>query len=301
MKALHVLLALVVAALVPGAASSAPAASRPTLFTTPFTYKGYSWTMFAQDGAKDSLSIIATKRAGKATQSHIYSFQQGVTFSANASLSSAKLTARLGTFGTIVMTFAGKGGLATTAPPPPCKGAKFQSRSGTLSGRPGFSFRADTGFFGKLSKPSLGARLSRQSGAGKLNCGGGGPTVKPPSGGVSLFGTATGGGQLSVSVVKTAAGAVTQSVFLLESTAPATVAHSITVPAPSSTFTVADDLSSATVQGQRPFLSGTLKFQGQGFGNTAAGQLTGDFTAKFDSPGARKPAQGGMQGTLIRS
>jgi hypothetical protein len=86
---------------------------------------------------------------------------------------------------------------------------------------------------------------------------------------------------------------VTESVIVTEDktkTAPASINHMISSPAPGSAFTVAADLTSAHATGAGPFLSGALDFAGAAQGTTAFGQITGDFTAKFDSIGPRSPS-----------
>jgi hypothetical protein len=295
------IVATAVAALVPASSAGAPAAASATLFTTPFVYKGYSWSLVASNtGGKSSLLISATKHAGGATQTHIYTFQSGVSFTASPTLSSANLVAHLGQYGTIRARFRGAGALTLRGLPPPCKGPKFSSRAGSLSG---FAFVADTTFFKRVAKAPVAATVGRLGAGVQLNCGG---PVKPPTGALSLSGSATTGGIVSVSATKTAAGAVTQSVSVFEEqakTAPATVFHTITTPAPTGSFTAAPDLSSASVNAVGPFLSGTLSFTASGAsGNTAAGTLSGNYTAKFDVIGPQSPAAAGdLPGVLTRS
>jgi hypothetical protein len=259
----------------------------------------------SNQAGKASLLLSATKTAGGATQSHTYSFSSGVSFTVRPSLSTATLFARLGRYGTVKATFRGSGALATKSLPPPCTGPKFQSRTGSLVS---FGFTADTTFFRKVAKSPLAATISRLGGTGNVSCGGAGSGVgtKPPAGGASLAGFATGAGTTTVVVSKDASGAVTQTVTFSGEPAqnvPTTVSHMITTQAQSGSFTFADDLSSATVTGAGPFLSGNLNFTSTGsFGNTAAGTLSGDYTAKFDSVGPQSPASSGaLQGTLTKS
>ena len=62
-------------------------------------------------------------------------------------------------------------------------------------------------------------------------------------------------------------------------------------------------MSSASVNAVGPFLSGTLSFTAAGAsGNTAAGTLSGNYTAKFDVIGPQSPAAAGdLPGVLTRS
>jgi len=292
-----------VAALALPSAVAAPKAG-PSLVTSPFVYKGYNWTLIASKG---SLEIFAVKKSGTATQTHLYAFGSGVSFVAPATLATAKLKANLGAFGTISATFKATTKLASRTLPPPCTG-KVKARTGALTG---FAFTADTTFFKKVSSRSISATITNTAASPTQACGGSkpGPTPKPPAGGLSLIGTnatAGAGAILSIIASKTAAGAVTEAVTVTDDrakTAPGTVIHSITTPASDSALTVSTDLKSATLTAAGAFLSGSLSFAAQGgYGSTQVGQLTGDYTAKFDSIGAQTPASAApLQGTLTKS
>ena len=82
-------------------------------------------------------------------------------------------------------------------------------------------------------------------------------------------------------------GTVSQSVMRMDdkaATAPVQVMHMISVPG--GAFDVAGDLSSASVTGAGPFLTGRLAFAADSaFGSGAVGTATGDLVAKFDPLG----------------
>src|SRR5215218_4164716 len=65
---------------VPATASAAPGAS---IVGGPLKVKDYSMTVVASDGAQDSLSVMFTRQAGKATQTHFYTFADGVNVTAS--------------------------------------------------------------------------------------------------------------------------------------------------------------------------------------------------------------------------
>ncbi len=289
------------AALSRASAVAARVATTPTLWTTPFTYKGYSWTLqVSGQGAQASLTISAIKQVGSASQMHVYSFRTGVRFTVDKNLSTAHLTASLGSFGTMKAAFRASGKLAARSLPAGCTGPKFLGRSGSLTG---FAFVADTTFFKKVAKTPVNAALSRPSGPGQINCAGtgAGTTPKPTAGTVALMGTRTEAPMLSVMASRSASGAVTEVVTVNDRRGTATIMHMITSRAPTSAFTTTTDLSSATVTGVAPFLSGTLTFTSSGgYGSVATGTLSGSFTARFDSIGAQTPASTSpLQGTLM--
>jgi hypothetical protein len=293
--------AALLALALPSAAHEAHAAQSASLVAS-FEHKGYAWTMIVTDGARDSLTLMATRKAGQATQTHTYSFSSGVNFKVGAGLASATLTANLGQFGRVNAAFRAGAALRSSSPPRGCSGPKSEARAGTLGGKPGLGFTIDSTFFKTISKPSVKASIFRQKGAGQLRCGtptGGG--TGQPAGQISLI--AASQDRLTISVTKSKVGAVTQSVTSFETVAGASVFHSISSPAAASTFTVADDLSTARVTGAGPFLSGALDFTASAAaGKVSPGTLAGNFTARFDSIGAKSPAAGGeLFGTLTRS
>lgn len=95
------------------------------------------------------------------------------------------------------------------------------------------------------------------------------------------------GGQMTSYSASESGGKVTQSVLRMDdsaATAPLQIMHQIS--AGGGVFDTAPDLSSASVTGSGPFLSGKLAFASDSaFGSSAIGTATGDLTAKFDSVG----------------
>lgn len=282
--------------------ASALAAKPATLIAKTFKHKGYAWSLIVTDnGAKDALTLLAAKHAGRSTQMHTYSFSRGVALKVAGNLGSATLNAKLGRYGSIRMAFRATGKLRSAAPPKGCTGEKAKSRPGKLAGKRGFAVTADSTFFRKIVTSVLAATLVR---SGRLECGGGGGGGTP-AGGLTLSGSNAAGDAVSLIASKSPSGAVTQIVSVVEAptaTAPASVSHAITAEGPSSSFTAAEDLSSAHVDGVGAFLAGALDFTADGaFGSSAFGTLSGGYTARFDSIGAQTPAAGGLTGALTRS
>src|SRR5215218_3560481 len=145
---------------VPATASAAPGAS---IVGGPLKVKDYSMTVVASDGATDSLSVMFTRRAGKATQTHFYTFSTGVNVTAS------RISGSLGKYGKVDLKLAGLGAAKRGVTPKGCTGKAGSARRGTLKGT--FKLVADTTYFKTISKKSLKGQLSR---AGKLNCSGGG-------------------------------------------------------------------------------------------------------------------------------
>jgi hypothetical protein len=111
------------------------------------------------------------------------------------------------------------------------------------------------------------------------------------------------GGMVSLAATRDAKGTVTQTVMRMDdaaATAPASIFHHISVPAPAAAFTTAGDLTSAAVRGSGPFLAGSATFASESaFGTTATGTLTGDLVANFDSIGRLPVAADGPSAVLV--
>jgi hypothetical protein len=267
---------------VPAMASAAPA---PTVVGGPVNVKAYSMSIVA---SKTGLSVLLNRSAGKATQTHIYSASQGVAVKVNKALTKGTVTAKLGSQGSVKLKLRGTGALRRGTVPKGCTGTAGKARAGVLTGT--FKLKADGGrYFGTIRKGKLPAQISK---GGTLDCqgaGGGGGTPGGSAGSTLLSHSATDGDQLtSFSVVRQGSD-VTESVTRIDSaaaTAPLSVIHTISTPAPSSAFDVAGDLSAATVQGAGRFLTGSLAFTADNaFGSTATGTSTGSLAAKFDPLG----------------
>jgi hypothetical protein len=266
------------ALVVPAAASASS-----SLYAGPVKVKGYSVSLYATDGgASDTLGVTAVKRSGGSQQMHSWSFS-GVSVSIKGA--KATIKGNLGRYGKlnarVVAPVKAKGTV-----PAGCTGKPGSTRKGKLTGA---KLVLDSSFFRKFAPKSMKAMIVR---SGKLNCSGdgnGGNGGGTPSG-LMLMSTVDGpDGQLMVNVVKSA-GKVTQQVTRMDAaaaTAPATVFHMISATAGAAGLDAAADLSSATAAAAGPFLSGTLSFAGEAMGTMAAGAVSGDFTARFDSIGAQ--------------
>jgi hypothetical protein len=187
-------------------AAPALAASPVVLTAGPVKVKDYKMTLVASEaGSKDSLLVLFSRGSGASTQTHTYSFADGVDLKVAPTLASATLKANLGQFGSVAMSFGGSG-KATAISPAGCTGAKYLSKRGSLGGA--FRLVADTGYFGTISQKRLAASLGKQQGSGQLNCGGtggagtggaggngsGGGVPEPVGGGTSGSGAGGAGG-----------------------------------------------------------------------------------------------------------
>lgn len=263
-------------------AAPATAAADTTLTAGPIKARGYQLTLLANDGAKDSLSVIATRRSGGSTQTHMWSFSSGVTVKAAGKKPS--IAAKLGRYGSVRVAMGGIRSGSRGTVPAGCTGTVGKTDRGTFAGA--VKLTLDSSFF-KTVKASRapGTRI----GGGSLRCDGQ-PGQRQ---GVTLMVNAqqADGGSFMFSAARDAAGKATQQATVSEAAAkaaPATTAmHMISAAAPASGFTVADDLSTARVVGVAPFLAGELAFQGEAIGTMASGSFTGDLVARFDSIGVQ--------------
>lgn len=274
----------------PAAASAAPT----TIVAGPVTVKDYSMTLSATDnGSSDGLSIMFNRTAGKASQTHFYSFTKGVKVTTRSTLAAAKIKAKLGRYGKIDLKLTGVGAVKRGAVPKGCTGTASKMRRGKLNG--GFKLVADSTYFKTIKKKSLKTSLFK---GGNIKCetdGGDGGGSGGGSGSTTLTSTVTGAdGMLTFSATKTAGGEISQSAMRMDDatkTAPASIFHMISAPGTSAAFNFAADLTSATGAGVTPFFSGTFNFAAEStFDGMAMGALTGDFAAKFDSIGRQSIA-----------
>jgi hypothetical protein len=281
-KALAALAAGAAVLAVPAAASAAAA---PTVVGGPVKVKAYSMSVVA---SKSGLSVVLDRSAGTATQNHIYSASQGVAVKVNKALTKGTVTAKLGTQGSVKLKLRGTGPLRRGTVPKGCTGTAGKSRAGVLTGT--FKLKADGGrYFGTIKKGKLPAQVIK---GGKLDCQstpGGGGTPGGSTGSTLLSRSMTDGDQLTSFTVVRHGSDVTESATRIDShtaTAPLSVIHSISAPAPQSAFSVAGDMKSASVQGAGRFLTGSLAFTAENaFGSTATGTSTGSLAAQFDPLG----------------
>lgn len=264
-------------------AAPATAAADTTLTAGPLKVRDYQMTLLATDGVKDSLTVLLARRSGGSTQTHMYLFTSGVTVKAGGKMPS--IDAKLGRYGAVKLTLGGLRAGSRGAVPGGCTGMPGKQARGTFAGA--LKVTLDTTYFKTVRARTLpGARAT----GGSLRCDGGAPGQQP---GVTLNATdqREDGSFLMLGANRDGAGKVTQQAIVNDAAAaiaPASSAmHMIVASAPASGFTAAGDLSSASVAGAGPFLSGALSFAGEAFGGMAAGTLTGDLTARFDSIGAQ--------------
>jgi hypothetical protein len=265
-------------------AAPAGALAKGTVTAGPIKAKGYSITLTAMDGGRDSLLVNAVKSAGGSQQLHSWTFSgPKVTVKGG----SATIKGSLGRYGSINAkvrtTKSAKGTL-----PPGCTGTPGSARKGTLAGKT--KLVLDSTFFKTVKPKNVKAQIIK---AGKLECAatGGGTNGK----GLMLSGTAdSADGTLTVSVVK-AGSRVTQTVMRSDdpaATAPASVFHMITANTGESGLHAASDLQNASAPAAGPFLLGQLAFAGEPMGSMATGTISGDFAAKFDSIGQQQLPEG---------
>jgi hypothetical protein len=276
------------AALAAGAALLAlPAvasAAGPMVVSGPVGVKAYKMGVVAGDNI---LSVSMIRSAGASTQMHYYTAAKGVKVKIAASLAAGKVTVPLGAYGTVDLKLKGTGPLKKTAPPKGCTGAKSKSRAGVLTGT--FKLKADGGsYFGTIRKTSLPVTVIK---GGAIKCTSSPGTPGTPGGGASsttLSRTQMSGAQMTSYNASKSAGKVTQSVLRMDdaaATAPLQIMHMISVGG--GVFDTAGDLSSASVTGSGPFITGKLAFSSEStYGSGAIGTAAGDLTAKFDSIGA---------------
>lgn len=272
---------LLFAAGIAALAAPATAAADTTLSAGPLKVRGYQLSLLATDGAKDSVTVMASRRSGGSTQLHMWSFADGATVKAGGAKPSIAL--RGGRYGTVKLTLGGLRGGGRGTVPAGCTGTPGSQQRGTFTGT--LRLALDRTFFKTVKASRLpGARVN----GGSLRCDG---TTGGRQSGTTLSATAqqADGGYLMFSAARDGAGKVTQQALVTDapaSVAPASSAmHMITAAAPASGFTVADDLSTATLNGAAPFLGGTLSFQGQASGGMATGTITSSLAFRFDSIG----------------
>ncbi len=262
------------ARLLTGAALAAvlaiPAAAQAdtTLMAGPLKVRDYRMTIVGNDGARDSLTVMFHRAAGRASQMHTYAFTQGVK------VTPTSIAGSLGRYGAVRLKLAGaRAGKA--AVPAGCTGSPGTTKRGTMTGS--FKLVADTTYFRTVTARKLAGSASS---GGELTCSAneGGAAA----GGPMLMLNRQDGGAMTMLMARKDG----QTVMRTEdpaATAPAAIAHMIT--AEGAALQHAGDFSSATVTGLSPFLTGSGAFAGQSYGTGAFGTLSGDLTARFDSVG----------------
>lgn len=276
---------------VPAAASAAGS----TVVAGPLKVKDYTMTLAATDGSSDSLGVMFSRTAGKASQLHSYSFSQGVTV--KATRKSASIKGDLGRYGRIDLKLGGVGAAKRGVVPKGCTGTTGKSRAGTLRGS--FKLVADRTYFKTVSAKSLKGQLLK---GGSLKCDGssGGPAAKATTLSATLQQPE---GMLMFTARKAGDGAVTQQATRMDTaaaTAPASIMHMISAPGGAAAFAPSADLSSATGSAVSPFFRGAFSFASDmAMGSSAMGKLGGDLVAAFDSIGAQPIAAGAPDAMIV--
>ena len=110
---------------------AAAGAAAPTVVAGPYAVEDYDMTVVGTQGSP-GLSVMLTRTAGDAVQSHIYSFAAGATVKVKGAKASIK--ADLGAYGAIALKTKKLGKAKRGVLPAGCTGSAGKSRSGTLSG-----------------------------------------------------------------------------------------------------------------------------------------------------------------------
>jgi hypothetical protein len=279
---------------VPAVASAAT----PMVVSQPVAVKAYKMSVVASGG---QLSISMIRSQGGSSQTHYFSLAKGARTKIASSLASGTVSAPLGAYGTVKLKLKATGPLKTSAPPKGCTGTRSKTRAGVLTGT--FKLAADHGaYFGTIKRTSLPVTVFK-GGTIKCTTTPGDPGTPGGTSSSTLLSRSdfNGGEMTSYTAIKTA-GKVTQSVMRMEdssATSPLSIMHMINAGAGS--FDAAADLSSASVTGAGPFLSGTLDFASDSsYGSGAVGTASGNLVAKFDSIGTVPLTGGDAPTTLSR-
>ena len=115
--------------------ATASAASGGSIVAGPLKVKDYAMTVVASDGSKDSMSVMFTRRAGDASQTHYFTFAKGVKVTTNRSLSAARIKGSLGQYGKVDLKLTAPGSAKRGTTPKGCTGKAGTLRRGTLKGR----------------------------------------------------------------------------------------------------------------------------------------------------------------------
>lgn len=262
--------ALAAALAVPTAASAAS-----SVVAGPVKVRDYEMTLVGSDGAKDSLTIMFSKNAGKSNQMHMYSFASGVK------VTPTSISGKLGSYGALNLKLTG----ATTAKgtvPKGCTGKPGSTKRGTMAGS--FRLVADRTYFKTVTAKRMPGSVST---GGTIKCdgtAGPGGSPRPGQGGPTLTLTRqTPDGMVTFSATKSSQSAMRMDEA--SKTAPATVMHMISAQG---NGLAVDGATAATAKGISPFLRGTGSFDGERAGSMATGTLGGNLSAAFDSIGAIK-------------
>jgi hypothetical protein len=280
-KRMWIALPLLAALAVPTTAQAAG-----TLVAGPVKVKGYDMSVVGADqGSKDSVSVLFTRKSGKSSQTHMYTFDKGVK------VTKTSIAGSLGRFGSINLKLRDARALKRPKLPKGCTGTVGKAKSGSLRGK--FRLVADTTYFRTVNAKKLPGVSST---SGKLDCSGSGDGTGGAGGGDGGIGgepmlthTKMDGGMM-FSLIATRDSITAMQVEDANLTAPARVMHTINASGPS--LVVGAGGATATVRSVSPFFVGQGAFTSSfAAGQTASGTLAGDLVARFDSIGSI-PASG---------
>jgi hypothetical protein len=234
----------------------------------PLAVHGYQMTLDVSD---DSVLITFERTAPGTRQTHTYQFDH-IHLTAPRNLRTARLSGRLGNFGSIDLRFRRTGAIHTRKPAPQCSGPRDRHRRGRLTGT--FRLVADTTFFGTVTASRLPADLTRQSGS-VCSSTGAAPEFPGP-----LTLDAGDGTITTVLMIAGKDGRSSQDVSV--NTQHPDVQHEIESTGPAGSFT--GSTAGVTIQAA-PGFSGTLSYTPAKRSNkfVTKGTVSGDYTALFDS------------------
>ena len=253
----------------------------------PFTVKAYTMYLIATPATRRSPAdlIVVFERGSDANlQEHYYSFDKGVKVTIAANGAAASVSAALGVFGHVKMSFSSAGMLTLAAG---CNGAVVRQHAGALSGRRGFNLVTLSSYFGTVRAGRLPAYITVLH-PGTSPCK---PALSPATPGATLLNSSsyTATGFVNFEASRSATG-VTGEDVIVDDTSYArsdgvNILHAIhALGVPTADFGFASDLSSAQATGAGSFLTGTLSYT-QTVPAADTGTVTGNLAADFDGLG----------------
>lgn len=256
--------------------------------------RGYSLsgTVTKTKGGGTQIFLSLFKTDGGSTQTHNFSWNKDVKLNLAHDLSAGQINAGLGDFGKLAMQFHPTRDVREQGPGKGCTGKKGKTRRGRVEGT--FNFTPDKDFFGTVKADHIKATAYRTPGRTCKSQ----EAPDPGTGPITL--STTGPGGLNFFAQKSG-GKVTENVFLTTRAKNPAVHHFVSATSrDGSKFAVADNASSATVQGLGEFLSGRANYTATDyFENGSSGKLSGDFAVKIDGVGTRRPFTAGDVGAFL--
>lgn len=284
------------------ATSAAATHNGGIIYTDTVHVRAYKMTLLALTSGKghgDLVAISFVRGTSNDEQEHYYQFTKHVQVRLAPHGESGTIKANLGQFGRIDMSFSAGGGRVT----PGCPGAYLFQHNGTLTGT--FHFISGSSYFKTVNESSI--RAASATTKKGISCK---PATPTQAHGTELdvdsFSAAAptlGGSDYDFNIERGTTGHIIEQFLVLDTSMVSegiVISHAIDVSRlPSSAFTNASDLSSATAQAISQWMSGTVNFTGAIVtGDTAQGTVSGSITAHFDGmPTVTVPA-GTTEATL---